>query len=372
MSDHRRPDWSGRLHTLRTECARTGLDGFVVSAPVNLTYLTGFTGSAGLMLCSQAETWLLVDGRYDLAVREAVAAGRLGPVHPERVERRYDLSLAALAARLGLRTVGIEAGHVTVAVLRAWQEAAGKAVEWRPTDGVVERQRLVKDAFEVALLRRAAHLLSDVARRLGSWVGAGRTEREVARSIDSALDGAGFSQPAFPTIVASGPNSAYPHARPTDRRLRTGDLVVLDFGGVLDGYCVDLTRMAALGQVGPRAQSLVEAVRDAQAAALAAIRPGVAGSDVDAAARRVLDARGLGPAFLHGTGHGLGLEVHEAPRLGRAESGASEMLQAGIVCTVEPGAYLEGFGGVRLEDDVLVTADGCEVLTDAPRDLLVV
>lgn len=372
MSDNRRPDWSGRLNSLRNECARIGLDGFVVSTPVNLAYLTGFAGSAGLLLCSRDGQWLITDGRYDLAVREAVAAGRLGPVRPERVERRYDLSLAALIDRLGIRAVGLEAGHVTLAVFGAWQQASGEAVEWRPLDGLVERQRLIKDGFEIALLRRAARALSGVARQLRSWVTPGRAEIEVARDIDAALDRAGFSQPAFPTIVASGPNSAYPHARPTDRRLEAGDLVVLDFGGVLDGYCVDLTRMAAVGQPGPRARELVGAVTDAQDAAVAAIRPGVDASDVDAAARRVLEARGLGPAFLHGTGHGLGLEVHEAPRLARPESGPSEALRAGMVCTVEPGAYLSGFGGVRVEDDVLVTADGCEVLTDAPRDLLVV
>jgi Xaa-Pro aminopeptidase len=373
MSDLGRPDWSGRLDALRDDCARMQLDGFVVSAPVNLRYLTGFNGSAGLLLCSRVDHWLITDGRYDQAVRDALAAGQLGPVRAELVERRYDLTLAALVNRLGLHKVGLEAGHATLAVLAAWQQASSDAVEWRPVDGAVERQRVIKDAFEISVLRRGARALSGVARQLGAWVAAGRTERAVARDVDAALERAGFSQPAFPTIVAAGPNSAYPHARPTDRRLETGDLVVLDFGGVLDGYCVDLTRMAAVGRrVEPRARELVDAVREAQDAAMAAVRSGIPGSGVDAAARGVLQARGFGPAFLHGTGHGLGLEVHEAPRLGRADSGSPDVLRAGMVCTIEPGAYLSGFGGARLEDDVLVTADGCEVLTDAPRDLLVV
>src|SRR5207248_3217729 len=150
-------------------------------------------------------------------------------------------------------------------------------------------------------------------RELGTWVVADRPELEIARAIDRAIERAGFERPAFETIVASGPHSAYPHARPTDRRLRAGDLVVLDFGGVLDGYCVDLTRMAAIGQIASAADSLYTAVRDAQAAALGAVRAGVRGSAVDQAARQTLEARGLGAAFLHGTGHGLGLEVHEAP-----------------------------------------------------------
>jgi Xaa-Pro aminopeptidase len=194
----------------------------------------------------------------------------------------------------------------------------------------------------------------------------------VARAIDAALERAGFSAPAFPTIVAAGPNSAHPHARPTDRRLQHGELVLLDFGGVLDGYCGDLTRMAAVGRVAPDARALFDAVREAQAAAITAVRAGVLASDVDAAARRTLEARGYGTRFLHATGHGLGLDLHEAPRLGRADAERPEPLAAGMVCTIEPGAYIDGLGGVRLEDDVLVTAEGCEVLTDAPRDLLVV
>jgi Xaa-Pro aminopeptidase len=235
----------------------------------------------------------------------------------------------------------------------------------------VEAHRIVKDALEIEILRRAARLLSDVARDLQSLVAAGRTEREVARAIEGAIETAGFSAPAFPTIVASGPHSARPHARPTDRRLQPGDLVVLDFGGVLDGYCGDLTRTAAIGPVSARAQALYEAVREAHAAAIAAVRPGVLASDVDAAARASLASRGVGEAFLHGTGHGLGLDLHEAPRLGRPDADRAEHLAAGMVCTIEPGVYVEGTGGVRLEDDVLVTAEGCEVLTDAPRELLV-
>jgi Xaa-Pro aminopeptidase len=194
----------------------------------------------------------------------------------------------------------------------------------------------------------------------------------VAHDIDLALERAGFERPAFETIVAAGPNSAYPHARPTGRRLAPGDLVVLDFGGVLDGYCVDLTRMAGIGSVGTAASQLYLAVRDAQSAALQAVCAGVRASEVDAAARRVLEAAGLGDAFVHGTGHGLGLEVHEAPRLARSSSGVIDELEPGMVCTIEPGAYVEGVGGVRLEDDVVVTIGGSELLTEAPRDLLVV
>ena len=326
---------------------------------------------------------LLTDGRYQIAVRQSLAAGTLGPIVLEPVERRYENALAALLSRMGLSAVGFEAGHVTVLTFDHWRRLV-PAVKWEPIDGLVESLRIIKDDQEVLTLRRGAALLSGVAQTLSDWIRIDRTELDIAREIDRALHAAGFSDPAFPTIVAAGPNSAHPHARPTSRRLEAGDLVLLDFGGVLDGYCVDLTRMAALGRVSPEHQSLFDAVREAEVAAFAAVRPGVEASEVDRAARDVLTSRGFGDAFVHATGHGLGLEVHERPRVGRAPESTTagdapatdgsdrvEKLAAGMVFTIEPGAYVEHLGGVRLEDDVLVTASGCEVLTTAPRQLMI-
>jgi Xaa-Pro aminopeptidase len=371
MAPADRPDWFGRLSRVGGELAARSLDALVISNPTNLRYLGGYTGSAGLLVCTPSRATLIVDGRYSLATRHAIAAGRLGPMDVAVVEGRYDLTLGSVLASQEVGSAGFEAEHLTVALFDAWKLAA-PGVTWQATYRIVESHRAVKDAVEIATLRRAATLLSDVARLLPGIVAAGRTEREVARAIEQSIDTVGFSAPAFPTIVASGPNSALPHARPTDRRLQAGDLVVLDFGGVLDGYCGDLTRMAAIEQVSAEALALFAAVREAHAAAIAAVRPGVLASDVDAAARLALSARGVGSAFLHGTGHGLGLDLHEAPRLGRPDADRVEPLIPGMVCTIEPGVYVEGTGGVRLEDDVLVTAGGCEVLTDAPRDLLVV
>jgi Xaa-Pro aminopeptidase len=219
-------------------------------------------------------------------------------------------------------------------------------------------------------MREAARRLSHMARQLPAFVREGRSEQAVAGDIDSAIRAAGFERPAFETIVASGPNSARPHARPGWRTLESGDGVVLDFGGVYDGYCVDLTRTVHLGAPAPAWRRLGAAVREAHAAAIKAVRPGVRPSEIDAAAREVLARHGLGEAFGHGTGHGLGLEVHEERRISRLSGAHPDTPVApGMVFTIEPGVYVEGVGGVRIEDDVLVVDGGCEVLTDVPIEV---
>jgi len=341
----------------------------VISSLVNLRYLTGLDVSAGLLVQGADRTWLLLDGRYTTVAHEQLAAGALGPVQIESVAGRHDQTLREMLVGLEARRPALEAEHTSVASLTRWQGLF--PADWHATSGLVEGLRLRKDAHELAVFRRAGALLSGVADRLREWVAPGRTEQAIAADITRALLEAGFSKPAFDTIVASGPNSARPHAHPGTRRLESGDLVVLDFGGVLEGYCVDLTRVAAVGRVTPEATALYGAVREAHGAALATIRAGVPAHRVDAAARQVLEDQGLGAAFVHGTGHGLGLEVHEAPRVSRL-SPPDEGLDAGMVCTVEPGAYVPGLGGARLEDDVLVTDTGAELLTTASRDLILV
>ena len=253
-----------------------------------------------------------------------------------------------------------------------WRDAAGARsleIEFRSTERVVEQLRMVKDEFEVAKLSEGARRLSAVADATFAAARPGMSERALAAVLEAAMREAGFDRLAFDTIVASGPHAALPHYRAGDRILARGDLLVLDFGGVLDGYCCDLTRTVSVGPPSAESQRLHDAVRAAQQAAIAAVRPGVEASAVDAAARSVLQARGLGDAFGHGTGHGLGLEVHEEPRISQRRGGTPPVaLAPGMVFTVEPGAYLPGFGGVRIEDDVLVTESGCEVLTAVPRD----
>ncbi|HET9372575.1 MAG TPA: Xaa-Pro peptidase family protein [Vicinamibacterales bacterium] len=372
MSQPSRPALSGRLQRFCALPSIRRLDGVVVSTPLNIKYLTGFSGTAGLLVVSArlGHAWLVVDGRYEAAARAGLESGAISPVEVEPVSEGYDDALAALLGRLEFERVGFEPHDITVAQMAGWR-AKCPAIEWIALAREVERMRMIKDQIELATLRRAGALLAGVARELREILAARGSERDVARRIDQALERAGFSAPAFPTIVASGPHSAHAHARPTSRELADGDAVLLDFGGVLDGYCVDLSRMAVVGQASDQLLTLFEAVRAAQTAALAAVRPGGLTSDVDAAARQVLTDRGFGAAFVHATGHGLGLDVHEAPRIARAAAD-QEPLVPGMVFTVEPGAYLEGLCGVRLEDDVVVTATGCEVLTDAPRDLMVV
>jgi len=275
--------------------------------------------------------------------------------------------------------IGFEATNLTVSrhrLLEATLARDAPSPELVGTEGIVEGVRVVKDEHEIATLREAARRLSAAARRVIADVRPGRTEREIAHMIDSHLLHAGFSKPAFDTIAASGPNAALPHAHPGERKLIEGDLVVLDFGGVYDSYCVDLTRTVSVGPANERTREVYDAVREAHDRAIAAVAPGRSRFEIDAAARDTLGERGLGDAFGHGTGHGLGIEIHEDPKISRrrpeldAAPGDHDAVAAGMVFTIEPGAYLPGWGGVRIEDDVLVTKEGVEVLTDVTTDLI--
>ena len=371
------PSYSQRAETVRRTLAETGLDALIVTHPPNLRDLSGFDGSMGILLVAPTRAVLIVDGRYITAARERAGSSQeLQWIQVELASRSLEERLIEAILEWQAGAIGVEAAAMTLSrferlrgLLDAGHGTARKPVRLIPTERIVERARLIKDAFEVGTLRKAAGLLSEVAARALEIVTPGRAELEIAADVDSFLRQAGFSKPAFETIVASGPNSALPHARPGPRRLGPGDSVVLDFGGVYDGYCVDLTRTVQLPPASDAFSSTFAAVRAAHDAAIASIRPGIKASLVDSAARDVLAARGLGEAFVHGTGHGLGLEVHEEPRVTKPGSPIlDEVLQPGMVFTVEPGAYLPGRHGVRIENDVVVTSGGCEVLTSVPID----
>jgi Xaa-Pro aminopeptidase len=365
-----------RLTQLRASLETLSLDGLIVTSAPNIRYLTNHAGSAGIVVLTADAVHLLVDFRYREAVQRLQESDAACPgLRVWDVPASYEEALLACLQEIGLSTVGFEAGNVTVSRFEWWQKATvsrALAVTFRLTERLIEQARAVKDASEIATLRESARRIADVARAAFDAARAGVTERHVAGAIEAALRSAGYEHPAFDTIVASGPHSALPHYRAGDRILASGDLVVLDFGGVLDGYCSDLTRTVAIGPPSPEARRLYDAVYDAQQAAFAAVRPGIESTAVDVAARQVLEDRGLGAAFGHGTGHGLGLDVHEDPRITRPRADVPPVtLEPGMVFTIEPGAYLAGFGGVRIEDDVLVTDSGCELLTHVPRELVV-
>ena len=370
---------SDRLDAVWAALAADGLDALVVSHQPHLYYLLNLRASAGLAIVGRDpdELTLIIDFRYAEAVDRLRRAGFMPPaldVLPVPADGTYDGAVASrLRAGSSGRRVGIESDHCSV---RRWSwltRALGGVVELVPSTDLVERARMVKDGHEIALFRAAGRMLADMVAPATAAVRAGRTELEVAREIDAALLATGFEAPAFETIVAAGPNGALPHAHPGERRIEEGDLVLLDFGGVHCRYCVDLSRTVAVGTIPSEARRLHDAVAEAQAAAIAAAAPGVRASEIDAVARAALDRHDLADAFGHSTGHGLGIEVHELPRIGRPRvSGEGETddvaLAPGMVFTIEPGVYIPGFGGVRIEDDVLMTEDGPEVLT-APNDL---
>jgi Xaa-Pro aminopeptidase len=366
---------AARQRRIRETLDARSVDALIVTAFANIRYLTNHAGSAGVLVLTRDAAHLLVDFRYKEAVERLQASPAACPdLRVWNVSASYDEALLDCLQALGVAAVGFEAAHVTVATHDRWERnalARQSGVTFRATERVVEEARIVKDAAEVAMLREAARRLDDVARAGFGAAKAGVTERQVAAALEAAMREAGYERLAFDTIVASGPHAALPHYRAGDRILAAGDLVVLDFGGILDGYCCDLTRTVSVGPPSPEARRLYTAVYDAHQAALAAVRPGVETSAVDAAARQVLEDRGLGAAFGHGTGHGLGLDVHEEPRVTRPRPDVPPVpLRPGMVFTIEPGAYLAGFGGVRIEDDVLVTETGSEVLTRVPREFL--
>ena len=376
---------AARHARLRQAVAAADLDGLVVTHLPNIFYLTNFLGTAGIAVAMRDRLYLILDFRYASAAKaywDTPSGCPDAEIVP--VDRTYDETLVALLKRLMPKRLGIEGNNV--AVNRANQLArnlgatlegrAGDPISLVPTDNLVERLRIIKDAHEIEMLRRGARLLSPVAAEILKDARPGIKEQELAAKIDWRIKSAGFERCSFDTIVASGPNSALPHAHAGERVLQAGDLVVLDFGGVYGGYCVDLTRTVALGKPDAEMARVYQGVLEAQKAAISAVKPGVRAGDIDAAARGTLARHGLAEAFGHSTGHGLGVEIHETPRIGprREASGdgpapPDEAIEPGMVFTIEPGAYIPGWGGVRIEDDVLVTSDGVEVLTNVPTSL---
>jgi Xaa-Pro aminopeptidase len=359
-----------RQNKLREQLASAGLDALLVGHLPNIRYLCGFTGSAGLLLLEEAGSVFVTDVRYDTQGRAEVKGAKV-------VIARKAL-LNELGERIGGRrkrsrskvwTIGIEAEHLTVAERKRLVDLLPSGVRLRNVSALVERARMVKDEEELGLIRAAVQLGATLFDRALEVLRPGVREAEVAAEMEYTARRAGAVEMSFPTIIASGARSALPHGRATEQAIAPGGFVVCDFGVILAGYCSDQTRTVWVGAASEEARHAYEAVKEAQAAAIAVVRPGIIVAEVDAAARKVLRKAGLGRYFTHSTGHGVGLEIHEAPRVA---AGQKEVLKPGMVITIEPGVYFPGKWGVRIEDMVAVSEDGCDVLTPTSKDFLAV
>ena len=362
-------DVTARLGRLRALLDPAGCDALLVTNLTNVRYLCGFTGSAGALLVRRGDAVLFTDGRYATQSVEQLSAARVSDVDVVigSVPEQHAALVKAVSG--GIARLGLEAGHATWGAQRSYAEAFGGGVELVATEGIVEELRRVKDAGELARIEAACGIADAALAAVLKTLAELPTEREFGLELDFTMRRLGASDVSFESIVASGPNGAKPHARPTNRRVGAGELVVVDFGALVDGYHSDMTRTVCVGEPAtPRLSEIDEVVRGAQAAGVAAVRAGVGARQVDEVCRSFIAEAGFGDRFIHGTGHGVGLDIHEFPILGQT---ATASLEAGFVVTVEPGVYLPDEGGVRIEDSVVVTADGCRRLTNAPKDLVI-
>jgi Xaa-Pro aminopeptidase len=361
-------DYKGRQARLQGILAKHRLDGLLITHLPNIRYLCGFSGSAGVLLVTESKRVFFTDGRYTEQARTEVQGARVVIARKAPLIAASEWLLAN-GKKLKLKTLGIEGAHLTVTGQNQLAKVLRSRLKMREAPPLVEQARMVKDAEEIDRLRAAVlqgASLFDVALRT---IRAGVKETEVAAEMEYAARQAGVDGMSFDTIIASGPRSALPHGRASRAEMPAQGFVVCDFGVILAGYCSDMTRTVHLGEPGREARGLYEAVREAQQAAAEAVRPGVEVGEVDRAARNILRKKGLSRYFTHSTGHGVGLEIHEAPRIA---AGQGEELSPGMVITVEPGAYIPGVGGVRIEDMVVVTERGCEILTPTPKELITI
>lgn len=355
-------DVASRTKGLREALDPADCDALIVTDLVNVRYLSGFTGSAGIVVVTAEEMVFITDGRYGEQSHDELAAAGV----EARIEVVSGSSREALvAATSGCGRIGLEAGNVTWARQRELADDWLAGSELVPTEGLVEQLRIIKDDGEIARLRSACSIADAALAEMRASLGAKMTEHAFSLALDDKMRELGAEAISFDTIVASGPNGARPHAQPGDRVILEGDLVVIDFGAVVDGYHSDMTRTFIVGDTDERSRHMYDVVREAQQAGFDAVRAGVSAKAVDSACRDVITGAGMGDAFVHGTGHGIGLEIHEAPRVA---STSDDTLRAGYTITVEPGVYLPDHGGVRIEDSLVVTEDGFEFLTGSPRD----
>jgi Xaa-Pro aminopeptidase len=350
-----------RQHKVRQRLHQENLDALLVTSRPNIRYLTGFTGSSAQLLITESETLFITDSRY-LAQAEQQITGRV-----VKVEESYLKTVGETVQEARLKRVGFESAHVTHQQLNELFQQVDGTLMFMPASELVESLRVVKESEEVEAIRRAVRVTSDVFEGFIEEIKPGVRERDLASELEYRLRQRGAEKMSFDTIIASGERSALPHGVASDKRIDKG-FVVCDFGIVLDGYCSDMTRTVYVGNPDGQARDIYDTVLSAQLNCEQQMRSGMESRAIDALTRDVIIARGYGQQYGHSTGHGVGLEVHEAPRLSKTANG---VVPASAVVTVEPGVYLPGWGGVRIEDVVVVTETGCEVLTPTPKELIV-
>lgn len=351
-----------KLAKLKAEIQAAGVDAFMITRPENRRYVSGFHGSAGTLVVTQAQAYLLTDFRY---IEQAQAQA------PEfqvvRIGEPGQDALRDLLAADDISSLGFEQDFVTYAEFEHLQKRL--TAELVPLSGVVEKLRMVKTEAEIAHMQQATRIAEAAFEQVLPEIKVGRTELEIALDLEIAMRRLGADGLAFSIIAASGPRSSLPHGRPTERVLQDGDFLTLDFGAQSNGYCSDMTRTVVLGQPSEKHLEIYNIVLEAQLQAQAAVRPGLQGKEVDQVARAIITAAGYGDYFGHGLGHGVGLQVHEGPRAGKT---SEDVLQPGMVVTIEPGIYIPDFGGVRIEDMVLVTETGHQNFNSAAKELLII
>ncbi|WP_138415841.1 M24 family metallopeptidase [Aquibacillus sediminis] len=350
----------GKLNHLRESIEKEGLDGILITSAINRRYVTGFTGTAGVVLVSQDKALFITDFRYIEQATEQIK-------EIEIVEHKQPIGLevADQVKQLGIKKLGFEKDHVTYADYQGYQQEI--SAELVPTSGIVEKMRLIKTDDELKVMKAAAEISDAAFDHILSFIKPGVKEIDVSNELEFFMRKQGATSSSFDIIVASGYRSALPHGVASDKTIQSGELVTLDFGALYNGYCSDITRTIAVGEINDELRTIYQTVLDAQLKGMEGIKAGITGKEADALTRDHIKAKGYGEYFGHSTGHGLGLEVHEGPGLSFR---SNQALEEGMVVTVEPGIYVQNVGGCRIEDDTVITKEGNEKLTFAPKELI--
>ena len=355
------PEIGQRRRDIAAQLPQLKADALLVSAPANVRYLSDYTGSNGLVLILPAETHFFTDPRYEIGAKQTIAG------HVHIVKGPLIAGVIQVIKRKRLKKIGFESGWTQFDAYQRLKEGLPLGVSLVPVGRIVEERRMVKSPAEIDTIRRSVNLNSEAFARVLKRIRPGVRELDVAAEIEFQMKMLGAEKPSFDTIIAAGTHSALPHSHPTGHQIGANELLLIDMGASLEGYASDMTRVIHLGPPPKKIREMYSAVLEAQLAGIDAVREGTTAGKVDTATRNVLKKHKLDKAFVHSTGHGLGLEIHEPPRLGKKDQ---TRLQAGMAITIEPGAYIEGLAGIRIEDTVLVTENGCEVLTPTSKEFL--